>query len=475
MSELLDFLLLHEDNFRRVRLPSLYSDFRSQRAINPDGYKSNLSAWKSGLTHAARAGLIPGGKDILLLRTGESLLQALETRELGRPLALTPVIVAAVEEGHMIPLPDFLNSPTSIYERKGAGPPWSLVSWALRQIGLIRVQSIKLDRPKGSYVLVENVEEVATEVIRAMNLRLSRIDRVVPMKMFAAEVAKTLDRSSALTDDDLRILLVYLSRDKSYLAYNAQVVKLRGRGERSPELTIEDTNIASLKSLVADLNVQLETLTLKMAELDHKVRSAVANKNRAMALASLRSKKLYESISLRRSETLSQLEGICIKIEEASDQVEVMDVMKASSNVLKRLNAEIGGVETVEEVLDELRNEMNQVSEIGAIVSEAAQATSMVDDDSVDEELEALERQDQARSEEEAVIETKKRLELLDMVPSGLAMMLKESVVEKLQPEALDESTHAVGRLSIDSDETRAISRKRSQELAKPMEAQQTS
>jgi len=296
---------------------------------------------------------------------------------------------------------------------------------------------------------------------------------VVPINMFAGEVAKTLDQSSGLTGDDLRILLVYLSRDKSYLAYNAQAVKLRGRGERSPEITIEDNNIASLKSLIAEFNVQLKTLSFKIAELDHNVRSAVANKNRAVALASLRSKKLYESVFLRRSETLSQLEGICTKIEEAADQVEVMDVIKASFSVLKGLNAEIGGVETVEEVLDELKNEMGQVSEIGATLNEAAQATSMVDEGSVDEELESLERQDQAESEEKAVIETKKRLELLDIVPSGLATMSTESVVEKLQPDALDETTHAVGRLSIDSDETRAITRKRSQELAKPMEAQQ--
>ncbi|MCJ1394911.1 hypothetical protein MMC18_007791 [Xylographa bjoerkii] len=482
MSELLNFLLKHEESFRRIRLPSLYSDFRSQQAINPDGYKSNLTTWETGLTHAAQAGLIPGGKDILSLRTGESLLQALETREWGRPLALTPVIpltfiakAAAVVEGRMIPLPEFLNSPISIYERKEAGSPWSLVSWALRRIGLTRVQSVKFGPPKGSYVLVANVEKAAIEVMRTMDVRLSRIDRVVPMNVFAAEVAKTLELPGGLTNDDLKIMLVYLSRDKSYLAYNTQAVKFRAKGERSPAITSEDTNIASLKSLMVALSVQLESLTLKVTESDQKARSAVANKNRAVALASLRAKKLYESVFVRRFETLSQLEGICTQIEEAADQIEVMRVIQASSVVFKGLNTEIGGVKTVEEVLDGLRNEVDQVSEIGAIINEATQTTSMGDESAIDEELETLERQGQARNDERAIIETKKRLELLDsMVPSGLMARSGERAIERAQLDALDDSTIALGRLSIDSDETKATFQERSQEPTKQREAQQT-
>jgi len=374
----------------------------------------------------------------------------------------------------MIPLSNFLNSSISICKRNGAGPPWYFVSWALRQLGLGRIQSVKLDQPKGIYVLVENVTEAATEVMRALDVHLSRIERVLPMNVFAAEAARTLKRPGGLTDDDLKILLVYLSRDKSYLVYNTQTVKLRGKGERSLEITTEDINIASIKSLMADLTVQLETLALKITELDQKARFAVADKNRAVALASLRSKKLYESVAVRRSETLNQLEGICIKIEEAADQAEVMKVMQASSNVLKSLNSEIGGVKTVEEVLDGLRNEMDQITDIGAIINDAAQATSMVNEGAIDEELEAFERQDQARNDEEVVIETKKRLQLLDLVPSGSAVRSEDRLTEKAQHDAIEKSIHALGRLSIDSDKTRSIIQNRSQEPANHIEAQQT-
>jgi len=112
MSELLTFLLTQEQQFRRyryrmiapqiidadvalnrARIPSLYSDFRLQRTANPDGYSANIAAWETGLTHALQEGLIPGGKDVLSLKTGDALLQALDTREWGKPLALAAVVV----------------------------------------------------------------------------------------------------------------------------------------------------------------------------------------------------------------------------------------------------------------------------------------------------------------------------------------------------------------------------------------------
>ena len=112
MSELLNFILEHVDQFRRSvyfqrsmgstniacrgRLPSLYSDFTLQQYTNPDGYAANVAAWEEALQKAARAGLIPApgnAHDMLSLSTGEDLLRSLETKEWGRPLALKTVIV----------------------------------------------------------------------------------------------------------------------------------------------------------------------------------------------------------------------------------------------------------------------------------------------------------------------------------------------------------------------------------------------
>lgn len=79
------------------RLPSLYSDFSQQRAVNPDGFAANVSAWQDVLQKATRAGLVPSNSEkseILSIGIGEELLQSLESEKWGRPLALDTVIVS---------------------------------------------------------------------------------------------------------------------------------------------------------------------------------------------------------------------------------------------------------------------------------------------------------------------------------------------------------------------------------------------
>lgn len=105
----------------------MYSDFRTQRISNPDGYAANVSAWQTALTNAVRAGLVGAslqsnqqehdrhshldqhqhdvtqqrhitpGSDLLVLRSGDDLLRALETREWGRPLGLGAAVVCVFD------------------------------------------------------------------------------------------------------------------------------------------------------------------------------------------------------------------------------------------------------------------------------------------------------------------------------------------------------------------------------------------
>ena len=179
-------------------------------------------------------------------------------------------------------------------------------------------------------------------------------------------------------------------------------------------LTSTDKSIASLKSLIVDLNLQLEGWSTKISGLNTKARSAISEKNKALAIRSLRSKKLYESMHLRTSETLASIESIYYQIEKAVDQVEVMKAIHASTKTLKYLNAEVGNVDTVEDALEELRKEMAQIDDLGSVISEAGAAMSQVDEGAIDEELEALENEDRARSNERASFEKNENLHVLE-------------------------------------------------------------
>ncbi len=195
-----------------------------------------------------------------------------------------------------------------------------------------------------------------------------------------------------------------------YLIHWLQTVKFKGPGDTSSTLSTQDKTIASLKMLIANLNSQIALLTRRISELSGTARTAVENKNTVSALAALRSKKLNETVLARRSEALIQLEEIYGKIEQAADQVAILRVMEAGAGVLRNLNAEAGGVEKVEDLVEILRNEMSKVDEVSSAIKSSGQENGVADEDGIDEELESLERQAKAEQEEKEARLTAERL-----------------------------------------------------------------
>lgn len=150
-------------------------------------------------------------------------------------------------------------------------------------------------------------------------------------------------------------------------------------------------------------------LSKRISTLSEDAQKAINNKSRTCALAALRSKRLCETILTQRSESLAQLEEIYSKIEEAADQVAIVRVMEASTGVLRSLHAQVGGIDKVEDVIESLRDEMGKVDEIGGAIEGGAQGDSVIDESAVDEELESLKRQANARKEEKEAHQTQER------------------------------------------------------------------
>lgn len=115
------------------------------------------------LTAAANAGLIPSlsassQHDHFVLQTGEELARALQTQELGRPLALGSVIDEAVRKKELIPLKEFSEAKESIYAKHWLPTPWQVMSWGLRQLGVIGGESSEDKLVKGEFVIMANLE-----------------------------------------------------------------------------------------------------------------------------------------------------------------------------------------------------------------------------------------------------------------------------------------------------------------------------
>ncbi|KAM3067204.1 hypothetical protein ACMFMG_005429 [Clarireedia jacksonii] len=425
MSELLNHLLNNEPQFRRARLAALYSDFRQLQTINPDGYQANIEAWRKGLANAARAGVMPShgsNPDLLVLKIDDELLRALETKEWGQPLALGTVAQEAIAKKELMPLKEFMDATNSIYSRSWSIRPWDIAVWGLKQLGL----SFGGDKlPVGKFVILGNVEEAAKIFAGKSVAKMGRVDRIYSKKLFKEEFRSVLGEKP-LSEADTDAFLKYLARDKAFIAYDGETIKLKAPSDsKNLIITQEDTSIASLKSLIADLEIQTKLFAGKVDANENAAKEAISKKNRTSALAALRSKKSAEATLAKRHATLSQLEDVLAKIEQAADQVELVRVMESSAKVLSSLNKEVGGVERVDEVVDQLREQMGQVDEIGTIIAEPGQTN--VDETEVDDELEAMEREERMRVEEkerlvreererQEAAETKRKLDALEEV-----------------------------------------------------------
>lgn len=184
---------------------------------------------------------------------------------------------------------------------------------------------------------------------------------------------------------------------------------------------------------------QAEGLEEKIAELTASAKTALTNKNRISALSALRSKKLVEHNLQQRLNALTQLEEVYSKIEQAAGQVEIVQVMEASTGVLRGLHAQIGGAERVEDVVENLREEMSKVDEVGSIMNETA---PVIDESEIDDELEAMEESGRKAREEVDAEETRRKLAELDS--------LKQESGEASRQEQTDRDADAqlTGRLS---------------------------
>lgn len=246
---------------------------------------------------------------------------------------------------------------------------------------------------------------------------------------------------------------MHLARDQAAIAYDPSTgtVKFHAPGEMKPaSIEQEDITIASLRTLISGLEPQIQQLIQRVSELDAKAREAVAKKQNAAAKVALRQKKIAETKLQSRTATLTQVEEVYAKIEQAADQVEIVRVMEASSTTLRSLNQKTGGVEKVQDVMDSLRESMQDTEEISGAISEVG--AGQIDEGEVDDELEALEKAErekmeeaerkerEAREEKEAEETRKKLAELEDLKKPDDVTSPQEAEEVKRRLEAVGQS-----------------------------------
>lgn len=335
----------------------------------------------------------------LVLDCDDRLPAALESKQYGRPLALGAVVSEALAEKELVPLQNFLKAKESIYNKQWGLSPWAVASWVFRQLGVTDSLQGSDRVPRGQLVVIANVESVAKAFSDKITSHASRFERTFSKAHFYKTFADQLIQGSALSETDVGVLLTFLSRDKGAILYDGETVKVKAAGTDDTALAEEDASIAQLKELLEYLHHQTAALNTRIEELTNTAKDAVAKKNRVVALAALKSKKLAESSLEKRLATLGQLEDVAAKIEQASDNVQLVKVMESSGEALRSLNAAVGGTERVEEVVDRLREQVGQADEVTNIIAEGG-GTVVIDESEIDDELAELEGEEKRAKEE---------------------------------------------------------------------------
>lgn len=325
--------------------------------------------------------------------------------------------------------------------------PRSIVSWAWEQVRSFGVPHAFESTLSGRFVFMAHVEEASSTILAGLSVNDRLVDRIYPMSSFRQECARLLGLKNGLHDNDLKILLVSLARDQGAIVYSHDVVKFTLPGNGADTLTAGDSTIASLKSLIEELNVQIKLLSTRIDTAAATARCAIGHKNRTSALAALKSRKLNEGVMIQRTETLFQLERLYHDIEQAGDQVAMVRVMKDSTHVLRELNAQVGGTEGAEIIAENAQVQMSNIDEVGRVISEAGQNLGGLDEKDVDEELKELMRQEDTKEE---VADAQRLIERLAQAPCIEDSKLRNR--EDYLPATRAVSNPAMNTLTLDAD-----------------------
>lgn len=216
-------------------------------------------------------------------------------------------------------------------------------------------------------------------------------------------------------------------------------------GETEPRgLTEQDVTIASLKAGISDLQTQVDQLSILIASASEKAKTAVSEGHRSVAMTAVRSRKMYEKRLEQRGATLSQLEELYGKIEQATDQASMIRIMQASTEVLQNLNREVGGIEKAQEIAEQLHEEVSNVDELGSIIRSTEQEIAPVDEDTVDDELEEMLREEEAREERRKLDEEEMKLKSAPKVPDVSLSDTNETTPGHREEASLSEVQQAV-------------------------------
>ncbi|KAJ7172286.1 hypothetical protein C8R46DRAFT_1216135 [Mycena filopes] len=426
-----------------LRLQSIYSDISRQKHSNPTSYHANIEWWRTALEAIARSGIqqsdggvgAGGGGSLsnLVLRADPALMDVLRGSGVGKPLALSTVVPELRAQKALFTRAEFLASKESVYDagwlpgRIAAYVVGKPLWWALEQLGVVgeegfisRGANAKDTAWWGEYVVLSLVEAAANGVLaKQAEMAGGPGDALYSFEGFKMEFASVFsDTRPMLTDEDARILLRFLERDRRAVVVDKDVIKFVESTSAVREITAVDRGILELKDAVRHLHAQVAEFRRKIDHYTREATAALQQKHKPVAMTYLRLRKQIDELLRKRLGSLETLEGTLLSVQTAAGDVEVdiknirvLDRHAAEpywrTHPCKR-NPSTRRMDAMAEANADAE-EVNQAIRIGGDVALGIDNT---DDAELEEELNGL--VDEVTRDEAAAVEAKLRNGVLD-------------------------------------------------------------
>ncbi|AQZ16148.1 SNF7 (YLR025W) [Zygosaccharomyces parabailii] len=166
------------------------------------------------------------------------------------------------------------------------------------------------------------------------------------------------------------------------------------------------------KKAIVELREHINLLSKKQSHLqtqilnqENEAKTFLTKGNKSMAKNSLKKKKIYEAQLVKLEGQMDSLEQQLFSIESANLNLETMRAMKQGAKAMKSMHNGLD-IDKVDETMDEVREQVELGEEISDAISRPMYTgINEVDDDELDEELDALAHQDQVKEPAAAMLQ----------------------------------------------------------------------
>ncbi|KAL3232732.1 Uncharacterized protein RNJ44_04648 [Nakaseomyces bracarensis] len=380
----------------KSRIPSLYKDFRLLEDVNPEGYSANINAWKIHLLE----NVFPDMNSILL-RTGDGFLHALYMKEYGYPKSIDIVIDALVEEKVLIRLQEF----ETVNSEDTDGTVSKIFKW-VRRASLQKMTRFhsRCNDSDSNYLredtfvimpLLEDKYKTIYEVIKHNILAKATTicDLVLPKNEFY-ERSGMLTVLSVNDHAQHRVFLDYLQFHAKIILRNENLVKIIDPLVESiykqfgTNISENDERVAEIKACSSHIEMAIEKYEVEVNEYRYKIFNEDFFKLPKKTQLEYKKACLFAQRVLYRLLTFrNNLREIQYQLDMSVSNLILFGALKSSKSVIHTINDQIGPLDQVQDLLEELREENVNADEMSKMLSSEI---ARFDDDELEEELREL-------------------------------------------------------------------------------------